>query len=275
MKKEKPVLLKVFLWAAAILSMIGIMVSGIEFFHDENLDLLIEFTLITIVGFIYLFMISGKKTFTFFGNSLGYTIRILLPTLIFSFIFFCFGVISFFSERPPLNPDWLKNLLLSALNMFLVGIYEETYFRSCATDSLLPLFRKLKHPFFLTAVVAGLVFGYVHVVSVDFSDLQQVLQFVLKIATTGLTGITYMLVYFKTRNLLGIGIIHGLNDFIPDLLYQIFLWKSVDNSTSYTTGDSGTTIVYAVQLVFELLIFIQIYKKVAKTIDYQKTLEEW
>ena len=135
--------------------------------------------------------------------------------------------------------------------------------------------KKTKHPFLLTAIISGLVFGYVHVVSVDWSDLQQILQFVLKITNLLLSGAAFMILYWKTRNLLGLAIVHGLNDFLPSLLNCIFNYETVDQSATHTSEDSGTTIVYLIQLVFELICLIYIYKKVGKTIDYQKTLEEW
>ncbi len=87
------------------------------------------------------------------------------------------------------------NLLLFAANMFLVGVYEEGCFRACACDALLPALKKTKHPFLLTALISGAVFGYVHVVSADFSDLQQTLQFFLKIINTAVFGAALMLLY--------------------------------------------------------------------------------
>ncbi len=84
-----------------------------------------------------------------------------------------------------------------------------------------------------------------------------------------------MILYWKTRNLLGLAIIHGLNDFLPDFMNQLFLYKNQDDTGGYVSGDSGTTVVYLIQLIVELLCFIYVYVKVAKTIDYKKTLEEW
>ena len=100
-------------------------------------------------------------------------------------------------------------------------------------------------------------------VSVDFTQLQETLQFILKITNLLIAGSTFMILYWKTRNLLGLAIIHGLNDFLPD------------DTGGYVSGDSGTTVVYLIQLIVELLCFIYVYVKVAKTIDYKKTLEEW
>ena len=274
-RSEKWKWLNIVIWLASVASMIGLMILGGKVLKEDNVGLFIEFLVIAVVSLVYLYLISGKKTFTFLNNQTGYTVKMLLPTLIFSSFFCLLGVLALFFEKPSLQPNWLLNLLFSAANMFLVGVYEEACFRACACDALLPVLKKLKHPFLLTAVISGLVFGYVHVVSVDFSDLQQVLQFFLKILNTGLYGGTMMILYWKTRNLLGLAIIHGLNDFIPDFLNQIFLFENSSDSGSYTSGDVSSTVVYVIQLVVQLAIFLYVYKKVAKTIDYQKILEEW
>ena len=209
------------------------------------------------------------------NNQTWYSIKHLLPTLIFPLVFMLLGVMSYFIDKPQLNPHWVKDLLLFTIDMFLVGIYEEGCFRACANDALLPVFRKLKHPFLLTALISSVIFGYVHVVSVDFSDLQQVLQFFLKIATTGVTGAAYLIIYWKTRNLLAIAIVHFLNDWIPGFFYEIFIWDNIAEIDTYTSGDAGTTILYAVQLAFMLLCLFGVWRRAGKKIDYQKTLEEW
>lgn len=159
--------------------------------------------------------------------------------------------------------------------MLLVSIYEETCFRACACDALLPVLKRLKHPFLLMAFISGLLFGYVHVVSADFSDLQQTLQIIIKMVNLAISGATLMILYWKTRNLLGPAVVHGMNDFLPDFLNHIFVFKEVDTSASYISGDIGTAIVYVVQLAVGIACLVYVYIKAAKMIDYQKTLEEW
>ncbi len=271
---SKPAIINVLLWLASVASMIGIMFISGRLFKEDNFVLLIEFIVITIVTLIFLYLVSGKKTFTYLNNQTGYTVRMLLPTLIFPGFFALMSIISLIMNKPALNENWLKNIVLLTINMFLVGIYEEGCFRACACDALLPAFKKCRHPFLLTAVISSLLFGYVHVVRVDFSDLQQVIQFTLKILTVAMTGITYMILYWKTRNLLGLAIVHCLNDFLPSFMFEIFKWENI-TETGYTSGNSGTTIVYIVQLVFNIACLIYVYRKVGKTIDYRKTLEEW
>ena len=274
-KNEKLKWLNVFLWLASVVSMIGLMIGCGRYLDESDIGLFIEFVIITVVTLGFLYLISGKKTFCCLNNKTGYTVKMLLPTLIFSAVFALFGVMSLFAEKPPQKENWVLSLIISAASMFLVGVYEEGCFRACACDALLPVLKKRKHPFLWTALISGLVFGYVHVVIVDFTDPQMILQFILKIVNLLVSGAAFMILYWKTRNLLGLAIVHGLNDFLPEFLTQIFQFKDMDNACTYTTGEISTTVIYGIQFIVEVLCFAYVYKKVARTIDYEKTLEEW
>jgi len=149
-----------------------------------------------------------------------------------------------FTEHPPVTAGWPADTAVFAANMFLIGVYGEGCFRACACDALLPALKKTRHPFFRTALISGLLFGYVHVVSADFSDLQQTLQFFLKMTNLALSGAAFMILYWKTRNLLGLAIVYGLNDFLPDVLNHIFQYQNMDTSAGYTSRYAGTTVIY-------------------------------
>lgn len=274
-KNEKLKWINVFLWLASVAAMLGVMLLGGQFIYEDNVGMLIEFAIIAVVTLLFLYLISGKKTFSFMNNRLGYTVLMLLPTLAFSALFGLASTWEVIEKKPALLDNWPVSFLIAALTMFLVGIYEEGCFRACACDALLPLLKKTKHPFFLTALISGLLFGYVHVVFVDFSSFQQTLQFILKIANLAFAGAAFMILYWKTRNLLGIAIIHGLNDLLPDYVSSIFVSEEASSAGSYTSGNVGTTVIYLIQLVFVIAAFIFVYIKVGKTIDYKKTLEEW
>lgn len=199
----------------------------------------------------------------------------MFPTLIFSVLFALMGLIVLFTEHPPVTAGWPADTAVFTVNMFLAGVYEEGCFRACACDALLPALKKTRHPFFRTALISGLLFGYVHVVSADFSDLQQTLQFFLMMTNLALSGAAFMILYWKARNLFGLAIVYGLNDFLPDVLNHIFQYQNVDTSAGYTGGDAGTTVIYLFQLVFKAAVLIHIFRKHGRTIDYAKTLEEW
>lgn len=97
----------------------------------------------------------------------------------------------------------------------------------------------------------------------------------LKIADMAVYGAAFLIVYWKTRNLLGMAIVHGLNDLIPSITDEIFVMEAAEESAGYTSGSAGTTVVYFIQLAVGVLVLIHVYKKVWKTIDPEKLLEEW
>ncbi|MBR4461879.1 MAG: hypothetical protein IKS51_04795 [Erysipelotrichaceae bacterium] len=127
--------LNVALYAACVLSMIGMMILGSRILAEDNFGLMIEFSVITAVTLLFLYLISGKKTFSYMKNQTWYSIKHLLPTLIFSFFFMLLGILSYSFDKPQLNPDWIKNLVLYTIDMFLVGIYEEGCFRACGKQA--------------------------------------------------------------------------------------------------------------------------------------------
>lgn len=135
--------LNIVLYAACVLVMIGLMIFGSRILTEDNLGLIIEFSVITVETLLFLYLISGKKAFSYMKNKTWYSIKNLLPTPIFPIVFMLFGVMAFFFDKPELNPDWVKNIVLYTADMFLVGIYEEGCFRACTNDALLPVFRKV------------------------------------------------------------------------------------------------------------------------------------
>lgn len=58
---DKKKFLNIVLYAACVLAMIGLMILGSEILAEDNFSLLIEFSLITVVTLLFLYLISGKK----------------------------------------------------------------------------------------------------------------------------------------------------------------------------------------------------------------------
>ncbi len=81
--------------------------------------------------------------------------------------------------------------------------------------------------------------------------------------------------YWKTRNLFGMALIHGFNDFLPNITDDIFAFEGMDRTEGYISGDSAATVIYLIQLCFEPAVFIYVYRKAWKNTDRQKVPEEW
>jgi hypothetical protein len=72
-KNDKLKWLNVIFWLASVGAMIGLMIGLGRYLDDSDIGLLIEFVIITIVTLAFLYLISGKKTFTYLTNETGYT----------------------------------------------------------------------------------------------------------------------------------------------------------------------------------------------------------
>ena len=83
-KNEKLKWINVIFWLASVGVMIGLMILLGRYMDDSDIGLFLQFVIITIVTLAFLYLISGKKTFTYWNNETGYTVKMLLPTLIFS-----------------------------------------------------------------------------------------------------------------------------------------------------------------------------------------------
>ncbi len=120
-KKQRP-WGKVLLWAASVVLMTAAFLGAMIFLPENNVAELVEYLIITALILGFLFLISGKKTFGFWNNQTGCTVKALLPMLVFSLIFTAAGCLSLLMERPPLAENWFLKLLLSAANMLLVQL---------------------------------------------------------------------------------------------------------------------------------------------------------
>lgn len=90
--------LNVILYAASVLAMIGLMILGSRILTEDNFGLMIEFSVITIITLLFLYLISGKKTFSYMNNQTWYSIKHLLPTLFFLYFSCCLASCLSFSK---------------------------------------------------------------------------------------------------------------------------------------------------------------------------------
>ncbi len=264
----------VLTWFISILLYIVIMI-GSMFFEYSDLNSIISYALQCLMLWGCLYVIGGRGPFDKRRKGAGYVFTNGWPVLILPMMFFMMGIISPVTEGTPLNPDWPVRLSAGFIMMMLAGLSEELCFRSAACEALLPKLRNTKHPFILTAVISGLVFGLMHVVLEGIDGWMSVLLGIMKILTTGLFGASMMILYWKSRNVLAIGLLHGLYDFLTSCIDYLFVMEETAEEVSYTGGGMETLIVYLVQLAVNLLVLRAVYKSTGRSGDYQQIMEEW
>ena len=264
----------VLAWALSVLLyfviLIGFMVLG-----DSDGISIVSYGVTNLMLCFFLYAVSGRKTFERCSSQTGYVLKNGWPVLIFPFVFFAAGIVGAITNGARLNADWPIRLGTCIVMMMLAGIGEELGFRAVACDALLPKLRNTRRPFLYTAVISGLVFGASHVILGGFDGWLSVVLGILKICTTAVFGATMMILYWKTRNVLAIGLLHGLYDLLPLVYDYLFGTEAAVETAGYTSGDMGSLVIYLIQLAVDLIVLRHIYRKVGTTIDYRHVLEEW
>ena len=103
-------------------------------------------------------------------------------------------------------------------------------------------------------------------------------QAVLKTASTGMIGLSLLMMYWKTRDVAACAIVHALFDFLvacPAVLYG--RWDLRQVGTYVLEGNEGALVaaVLRVDFVIELVIAILVWRKVMGTIDFEEMRREW
>ena len=235
---------------------------------------LVRTALCGFVSFV-LYQISGEKTFESSYKNTGYVLKYFSAFLIISLIQ---GVLLLLGNIQ--SSTMVDNPVTGLLNTFLffisVGLFEELLFRAVINDAILYELRDKKNVFIIIALVSSLVFGAIHTVDVDVTSLTAWALAIGKTLETAVFGFASLILYWKTRNVWACGIAHGLYDFLTAFSTGIF--KSAQETSSYVAvndNSSYSLIMYGVRTVIALIITFIIWKKVSKTIDFEKIRREW
>lgn len=233
--------------------------------------------ILTMAMCMFVYLISREKSFenchTTTGNVVKWGILTVISELIFLFGF----LFMLIKGESVLAPGWPLRALLAVVACVFVGLFEELTFRVMINDALLYSFRNNKHIFIWIAIISSLVFGSVHVISASiFTDPQALLLAVLKTLSVGIGGFCWLILYWKTRNIWGIALIHGLCDFATFLLPALTGNKSdLGGGESYTGIGAAGIVIYLFQIVCSLIALIILWKKVGKTIDFEEIRKNW
>lgn len=250
---------------------------------DNNLDGALLRIGLAFAAMAFLYLISGSRTFDKCCGTTGYAFRILLPTLIFPLLGLIMGVIGCIQDKNPLRSDWPLQLLILAFYSLSIGLLEEVTARGILNDGPLYQFRSNKKIFVIIAVVNVIVFGGIHLLGSSITSPMELGLAVLKVLSSGIGGLCYLFIYWKTRNIWAVALSHGLYDFLLSV-QEAFFDKSeaVKASTNYVSLDGqeaglgvAVLVLYAVDVIISLIIAIWIWKKFMKDVDFDELRETW
>lgn len=167
--------------------------------------------------------------------------------------------------------------MLTVIATVFVGLFEELTFRVMINDALLYSFRNNRHIFIWIAIISGLIFGTVHVISGSiFTNSEALISAILKTLAAGLGGLCWLILYWKTRNIWGIALVHALCDFGTFLSSALIENKAdLGGAENYTGIGAAGNGLYLFQIVCCLIAVIILWKKVGKTIDFEEIRRSW
>ena len=221
-------------------------------------------------------LISGENTLSQGDNQTAYVFRQLRGFLILAAMA---GVLTAVGTvvQGEVRPGMLLRLVSLLLLFLFVGLFEELCFRAVLNDAMICQFRNSKGVFAWSAVISSLIFGAVHVIGSPLTGAVEVLQAVLKTLAAAIVGFAFLILYWKTRNIWALALVHGAYDFLASLPLVLGSTEAIGAGSYVREGTEGkaVAIVYLIQIVIVGLITLRVWKKVGKTIDFDKLRETW
>ena len=226
---------------------------------------------------MFVYLISGTKSFEKCHSTTGYELKWNLPILITSLLFSFMVLISILMGVLSVAEDWPVRLAGAACLFSTVGLVEELTFRVIINDAILYRFRNSKHVFVWIAIISSFVFGVVHVIGADIlASPMSVTTSVLKTVSTGLAGFCWLILYWKTRNVFGIAIAHSLFDFFSGAAgLLISETTEVGGAQTYVGVGGNGAIFYVVMVIIDIIIARFLWKHVGRTIDFEEIRRTW
>ena len=223
-----------------------------------------------------LYLISSEKSVFSDNDAIGYTFRHLKGLLIFGLVLGMLPVITQFKNGIEAG---LPLRVVTMLLMFLFAcLFEELCFRAVLNDAIVYQFRNFKHVFILSAIVSSLTFGVVHVMGAPLTSAIEWAQFLLKTISAAIMGFAFLIMYWKTRNIWAVALVHALYDILTQLSAIILGGNASLGIGSYVlTGLNGIVAIgtFSIQTVVGVLIALHVWKKVGKTIDFETMRRTW
>lgn len=158
-------------------------------------------------------LIQGRKACCpdFTGTKYGF--RLMRYMFILYCVFIVISVVNWIIKKIQIPFSTALNLTLAAL---AVGIVEEFTFRGMLFSGLCHAFGATKKGVLWAAVISGLLFGIIHVLTellqVHEYTASRLVQMLGKTVQAGMIGFALALIYFKTRSIWAVAALHSLND---------------------------------------------------------------
>lgn len=240
--------------------------TSIYFVHRFNFDLILTYEAVSLIwAVIPCVLLNGASIFRATKEQLHIAWKIYKPMIVISFLNALLSVPLLFQSSPA--PNIFRSVLYQIILCVYIGFSEEVLFRGVIFHGCLKVFSSCKHKLFLSCIVVALIFGASHIAwnKIDIYDEIQLAQIMGKMLQTGLCSVLFCLAVYKTKSIIGVSLLHALDDLILMIIPFGILGHPV--STDYVVqGADGVSlaIFYAVLVlvyIYPIIRGIKLFKK--------------
>ncbi len=240
--------------------------TSIYFVHRFNFDLILTYEAVSLIwAVIPCVLLNGASIFRATKEQLHIAWKIYKPMIVIAFLNALLSVPLLFQSSPA--PNVFRSVLYQIILCVYVGFSEEVLFRGVIFHGCLKVFSSCKHKLLLSCIVVALIFGASHIAwnKIDIYDEIQLAQIMGKMLQTGLCSVLFCLAVYKTKSIIGVSLLHALDDLILMIIPFGILGHPV--STDYVVqGADGISlaIFYAVLVlvyVYPIIRGIKLFKK--------------
>lgn len=229
-----------------------------NFMPEGPLSFGINECVMAVVVFAVTFLFMGKEKVRFSTKGFGYAFSLLRGYYIFIAIILVLGIVNMILATVVLKTDSSYQLIPFinvTITALFVGIVEELTFRGLMFGGLLQKFGNAKNSIIIAAFISGLSFGALHVIGYvlggEVTSIGAAATAIFKILQCAIFGIILCFVYYKTRNLFVVAVLHSLDDY---LLFVATGAGSTKAADYVMTDSSKVRMAVGAYVVFTLVL---------------------
>jgi len=136
------------------------------------------------------------------------SVKLGWPLLLIAFIFLVMNIIIGITEGAQFSIPIILNL---AIYCILIGMVEEFLCRGWLLNEFLERFSDSKKNIIISIILSSLIFGFIHLFNIAMG--QSLIDTLTQMVHATILGIALSLIYYKTKNIWSVVIIHAIWDF--------------------------------------------------------------
>ena len=201
--------------------------------------------------------LGGRSLLSSSRKDIAYTFRFGWWCMAISVALAVYEQYSYVAEGTVIDPGWQTRLVECAIFCLAIGFLEELMFRGLFFNGLLSAMGDTHKGVFRAVIITSVAFGMAHVdYTTDFVDALSAVQALLKIVQTGEYSILLCVIMLQTREVVGVSLFHGLDDFVIIAPGIALYHESADIDYVSTGEDAIPVIIYYLVIIALYLPFV-------------------